>query len=272
MTFGAASAGATRYYSVDSGAFSATYTAPSTQGQHSVSLRQVSSQGYLGQTNTLTFTYDNLAPVGWDINTTLAGTQSSETTYFNKTHVAAGKAIAANMGAASESDIATITLTVGGAALDSVNDKLLFGTITQSLNAVASSGINQTIGTVTGVDWRYSAANVLTLTKNVGGSFSAADVQKIESAIAFKTIAGTTQGVRIFAFAHTDLAGNVGSSVTETVTVDTILSAVDLKAGAPVDATESSSFGVNHVSGKVIAANMALSTKALPLTSRVRVN
>ena len=261
LTFGAASAGATRYYSVDSSAYTTTYTAPTTQGQHTVAIRQVSSLGYLGQANALTFTYDNVAPVGWDINTTLAGTQSTDQSYFNKSNVAAGKAIDTNMGLANEADIATITISIAGAALDAVNDKLLFGTITQSLNGIATNGTNQTIGTVASVDWSYSASNVLTLTKNGGGVFSALDVQKIESAMAFKTLANATQGNRSFTFTHIDLAGNTGSSVTQTVTVDTILNPVDLISGGLVDATETSYYiAINAGAGKAIASNMGLPT------------
>lgn len=258
LTFGAAGAGNTLQYKVDGGSFSATYTAPTTQGAHTVLLRQVSSQGYLGPSASLTFTYDSTAPATWDINTVTAGTNSSETSAFNSTHVAAGKTIAANMGLAAETDIASVVVTVGGAQVDSVNDKLVFGTITQAIDGGSQSGNNQTINTVTGVNWVYNN-KVLTLSKNGGGAWSATDLQKIEQGLKFKTASNATQGDRTFSFAHTDLAGNTGVSVVETVKVDTTIGAVDLINGGAVNNTASSYFGINDIAaGKVIAPNMGL--------------
>ncbi|NBO50468.1 MAG: hypothetical protein EBU80_12275, partial [Chitinophagia bacterium] len=78
------------------------------------------------------------------------------------------------------------------------------------------------INTVTGVDWSYSTEKVLTLSKKVGGAFTAEQVQLIEKGLKFQTSANATQGDRTFTVAHQDVTGNTGTSVaTETVAVDT---------------------------------------------------
>jgi hypothetical protein len=70
------------------------------------------------------------------------------------------------------------------------------------------------------VDWSYSTSKVLTLTKNAGGNFTAAEVQTIEKALVFQTSSGATQGNRTFNFGHADAAGNVSATATQTVVVD----------------------------------------------------
>ena len=63
ITFGGTLlADGTRYYSVDGGAYTPSYTAPTTQGTHTVATKQVDSAGNSGQVTSLSFTYDNQAP------------------------------------------------------------------------------------------------------------------------------------------------------------------------------------------------------------------
>jgi hypothetical protein len=52
----------TRYFSVDGGDFTNTYTAPTSQGSHTVSIKQIDSAGNSGQISSLTFNLDTLAP------------------------------------------------------------------------------------------------------------------------------------------------------------------------------------------------------------------
>jgi hypothetical protein len=131
------------------------------------------------------------------------------------------------MGLTLDTDITTITIAVGGVA-DTTNDKLLFGTVTKTLNTVATSGTNLTMGGVTGIDWSYSTGKVLTLTKTAGGAFAAADIQTIEKALQFQTSGSATQGNRTFTFAHADAAANVSTTAIETVVVDYLAPVVKL--------------------------------------------
>ena len=260
LTVGAAGAGNTLQYKINNGSFIDNYTAPTTQGTYTVLVRKVSSQGYLGASASLTFTLDSIGPAAWDINTITAGNNSSETTFFNNNQVVAGKVITPNMGAVTDNDVAALVLTVSGTQIDSVNDQLLFGTVTRTLDATSNSGSNQTINTVTGVDWNYTN-KVLTLSKNGGGSWSATDLQKIEQGLRFKTSANAQQGDRTLTFAHVDLAGNTGASVTATLKVDTVIGAVDMISGGAVNAAASSYFGINDIaSAKIISPTIGLPT------------
>jgi hypothetical protein len=71
------------------------------------------------------------------------------------------------------------------------------------------------------VDWRYNADKVLTISNHAGGAFTPDELQKIERALQFKTIPGSTQGDRTFTISHSDGAGNTGTSGVETVKVET---------------------------------------------------
>ena len=263
LSFGAPSAGATRYYSVNGATFSSTYTAPTTQGQHTVVMRQVSSQGYLGQSSSLSFTLDTVAPTGWDLNTTVAGTQSTDDSYFNTANQVAGKSIAANVGTVADTDIVSITLTVGGAGLDTANDRLLFGGVSKTLDTTTGNGSNLTLNTISGIDYTYSSSKVLTLFKHSGAVFTTSDIQKIEQGVVFNTSA-TTQGNRSFALRHTDLAGNTSAAVTTTLTVDTLVAAVDLiGTQAGTQNTERITINASEViAGKAVFGNMAATTES----------
>jgi len=198
-----------------------------------------------------------------DLITATANTQATESQYYNASNAASGKAIVPNIALSTDTDIAKINIQVGGSGVDTTNDQVLFGTVTQTLNTTAASGTNITIGTVTGVDWSYSTAKLLTFSKNGGGSFTAADVQAIEQALQFKTISGATQGARTFSITHQDVAGNTSAGGVETVNVDTVgPTAVDLiTATANTQATESQYYNAsNAASGKAIVPNIALST------------
>jgi hypothetical protein len=58
----------TRYYSLNGAPYSTTYTAPTSQGAHTVSVKQIDSAGNSGQVTTLKWVYDDVAP-----NVTLSG-------------------------------------------------------------------------------------------------------------------------------------------------------------------------------------------------------
>ncbi len=55
-------AGATVEYKLDTGAWTSTYTAPTTDGAHSLQVRQTDAAGNISATTTLNFTLDTLAP------------------------------------------------------------------------------------------------------------------------------------------------------------------------------------------------------------------
>ena len=263
LTFGAPSAGASRYYSVDGSVYSNVYTAPTSQGSHTVAIRQISSQGYWGQSSSVEFDFDSQAPSTWDLNTNVAGTQSTDDGYFNFAQQVGGKQIAANVGTVSDLDVVSISISVSGVGLDSANDRLLFGTVNKLIDTTASSGNNITINGVSGLDYSYSSSKVLTLSKHGGGALSASDIQKIEQGVSFIT-SSNTQGNRSFALRHTDLAGNTSSAVTTTLVVDTQIAAVDLISGqAGTQNTERSYINASQVAnGKALFANMAATTES----------
>jgi hypothetical protein len=156
-----------------------------------------------------------------DLITSTAGTQATESQFYNVSNAAAGKAVFANIQASTDSDITRINIAVAGTA-DTSNDKLLLvGTSTDTidLNTTAQTG-TETISGIA-VDWSYSTGKVLTISQTGGGAFTALQVQTIEQALQFKTATGATQGDRSFTISHTDLSGNTGTSAVETVAVDT---------------------------------------------------
>lgn len=171
---------------------------------------------------------DTTAPQAVDLDGGVNGTQSAETQRYVLTSSAGTNLqLLPNIALSTDSDIASITVAVAGAGLDTAKDKLVFGSATINLNTTAQSGSNQTIAGITGVNWSYSTGKLLTVTQNAGGAFTAAQVQTLEKALNFKT-ASSIGGNRTFTVSHVDGATNASSSATETISVHTPTSSIDL--------------------------------------------
>ena len=150
-----------------------------------------------------------------------AGIQSASSITVNSTEASNGKSIASAIQAPNDIDITKIKIVLAGANLDALvsKDQLVLDAA-KSLNA-DFTGSNQTINSISGIDYAYTAATkTLTLTKNGGGALTASNVDNIVAGILFKT-ASTTQGIRTATISYVDAAGTESSSATTTLTVST---------------------------------------------------
>jgi hypothetical protein len=269
LTVSDPASGATLLYSVNGGAFSSTYTPPTSQGQHTVSVRQISREGYLGQITALPFTYDTIAPTIIDLSAIVAGVQSAATVYVSQGGIqpplpARGglpSFLLPNITASSDTDIAIITFTSKGAIdpLDTLitqNNGFVKPFDTRSTPIV----FNQTIAGVNGVSWRYDSTNKLfAFSKSDGSNFSVSEVLAIEKGLKFLTVA-PLEADRTFHLSHTDAAGNVSQPAVITVKIDNVKPTIDLIAATPnfKEDAQFSYFNATHANiGKIVAPDMA---------------
>ncbi len=200
-----------------------------TQGDRTFTFTHFDFAGNESATATATIKVDTLSPGGIDLDSTKAGVDATSLQYFNQTVLASSTKstlIAGDISRPAENDIATISVTIGGAKFDPANDKFVINGIVLALN-VDLSPTTQPIAGVSGVTISY-ANKTLTFKKSNGDSFVASDVQKIESTLGFQTN-GNSQGDRTFTFTRTDQAGNASASAIATIAVDTFVpEAVDL--------------------------------------------
>ena len=260
LTVSDPTSGAKLLYSVDGGAFSSTYTPPTSQGQHTVSVRQISREGYLGQPSALTFTYDTVSPSDIDLNSAVAEVQTNVTLYVRKSGVPL-PALIPKINISNDGDIARIDIAANG-----VTDKLdLLLSANSSLRvALGSESIattpNQTIGGVSGVNWNYDGnSKLLSFSKNNGSNFNDTEVQAIEQSLQFLTIS-TLATDRTFHLSHTDAAGNVSQPAVITVKIDNLKPTIDLIDATPnlKEDAQFSYFNATHaITGKTIAPDMA---------------
>jgi hypothetical protein len=156
---------------------------------HVVTLTQITDSGSDNSVTTLALAstvHDTTAPTAIDLTNGTGGTQAIESQFYILANVGAGKALLPNIAASGDTDIAIITMAVGGAVADTSNDKLLLvgtNTDTISLNTTAQSG-TETISGIA-IDWSYSTGQVLSISKTGGGAFTSAQTQTIEQALQF---------------------------------------------------------------------------------------
>ncbi len=202
----------------------------SKQGERAFTFTHFDQAGNDSTSATATVKLDTLGPGDIDLNGSTDVTDAETKQYFNQSVLASSTQsvlIAANIKKPVDNDIAIISVTVGGANFDPAGDKFVINDIEYALTADLPA-TNLTIAGLSGSGVTFSYANkTITFKKSNGDSFDAADVQKIEKAIGFKTNA-TTQGERTFTFIHTDQAGNTSNSATATIQVDT-------RAPEPID-------------------------------------
>jgi hypothetical protein len=254
--------GARLLYSLDGGTFSSTYTPPTTQGQHTVSVRQISREGYLGQPSALTFTYDTVSPSDIDLNSAVVEVQTNATLYVRKSGVPL-PALIPKINISNDGDIARINIAATGVT-DTLD--LLFSANSSLRVALSGASIdttpNQTIGGVSGVNWNYNGnSKLLSFGKSNGSNFNDTEVQAIEQSLQFLTGSSLTTD-RIFHLSHTDAAGNVSQPAVITVKIDNVKPTIDLIAGNPNpknDAQFSYFNATNAITGKIVTPDMAAS-------------
>ena len=193
-------------------------TTPSTGYYDVIVTTFIAGLGAFSASQLLRIKVDATPPDNTDLNADTG--QVNAQTYVNASEVVAGKSIAGDTQAPSSTDIGRVKIVLAGAGLDKVNDKLVLDSaIVLSADV---TGSNVTIGTITGIDYKYdSASQTLTLTKNGGGALDATTIDDIVKAIKLSTTS-TTQGDRTATISYVDLAGNEGTAAVSTLKVDTV--------------------------------------------------
>ncbi len=182
---------------------------------------------------------DTIAPDAVDLDSA-ANVQNTSATTTNREQLAQGIAFDASIVAPTATDIKQIKVVLGGANLDTTNDKLALNVdITLTLTA-DTTGSNITINGVTGINYTYTAVSkTLVLSQNGGGNLAVAEVKAITEAVALKNTAiSPAQGNRTATISYVDGNNNEGASAAATIMVDTIApDAVDLDSAANVQNT-----------------------------------
>lgn len=152
--------------------------------------------------------------------------QNTATTYFNKTvgMAAGGLAIFADVQASGDAHIAKIQIGAAGAVTDTSNDQIKFGSQTLTLNTTPSNGSSVVVAG-TELNWSYTNAKVLTLTKTNGDNFTSEEALAVEKSLLFNIndYANAAQGNRTFTLQHFNKIDSAGALATQTVSVDTII-------------------------------------------------
>lgn len=271
-------AGVMLMYSVDNGTFSETFLAPTAQGQHRVSVRHISTEGFFGQISTLNFTFDTLPPEDIDLSATKTGVQSESTVYVRKGGIEqtlrsviddTASFLIPQINATRDTDIARISLTALS-AIDINSDSLIAptGGIVKPFNNSSTLIPNKTpfaLGGVEGVAWEYDGnTKKFLFSKTDGNNFTGAQVQAIEKSLKFIISSSSIlDSDRQFSLKHIDAAGNFSTSAVVTVKIDNTKPIIDLIAGNQKsnDDAQVSYFNASHMrTGKTVAPDMALSS------------
>lgn len=233
-------------------------TSSALEGDRTFTISRTDIAGNVSDSATQTIRVDYKPPAAIDLDTDLAGVNATALQYFNQT-IATGTQtvlIAPKMAVSTDTDIARISVVIGGAGFDPANDQFLINGFSVALNTGDKSLADNPVAGVSRVTWTYnSTTQTFTFTKALGGSFSASEVQTIERALAFKSTANS-QGNRTFTFTHSDQAGNASATAAATINVDTIApGVVDLDdSTAGVQSTSSAGINVANLTGPVAIA------------------
>ncbi len=237
-----------------------TNTTPS-QTPRSFTFTHTDAVGNVSGSGTQTLNVDTIVLAN-DWNSTLASTQQTDTSFFNKANLITSKNILPVLTVPiAETDIVNLKIDASSATVVT-SDQLLFGSVTHNFGAAATTGTT-IIGTLT-IDWAMTAARVLNITKNGGGAFSAAEINAIQADLRFQTTA-TSQTARVFGFSRTDLAGNVSSVSTISLTVDTVAPQnIDLTyLIAGVDLANSNKFAIKDIATGITIAPLIIGPSIL---------
>jgi hypothetical protein len=201
--------------------FNTVSSASTTQGDRVFTLTHTDTSNNVSVSGSSTVTVDTtvsgvdfLAAAG--VQTTTSGYVTALTAVSNNLLITTG-----NITAPTDTDLAKVSVVVGGAKLDTSGDCLVLD-VKQALNANFSA-TNVTIGTVAGLDYTYNASTkTLLISATSGAVIPGVNMQKIINGLAFNT-SSAQQGDRTFAISYIDKLGNQGAASTATLTVDTIL-------------------------------------------------
>ena len=183
------------------------YTPPALSGNYTVLLRQVSAEGYLGQTSSFTYTLDTTLPSSLALNSN--GSGLSDAVYYGNSDLGKAKAIAPSIVLGKDNDVSTLTLLVGNTQAGL--DRLVYASNAEQLLQVGTASVvssSQTIGGVSvNVVYTPSAQRFDFSANNASKTFTADELRQFASALAFKTTDANSGG-RNFSFSLTDVAGN----------------------------------------------------------------
>lgn len=233
-------------------------------GSNTLQARFVDSGNNVGTSLSQAYVLDTSAPAAVDLSAN-GGTQATATTTVkSSTTTSSTVSIAPDIQAPTEADITTLSVTIGGTGLDTANDTLrLDGSTNRALNANFGAS-NVTVGGISGVSYSYdSTTHALSLNKNGGGSFTAADVDNILSGISLRTTSttSTTDGARDFTIGYTDVAGNTSLTATSTVTIDNTAPTVTASSlGFSADTGNSSSDRITQTAAQTVSGTLSANT------------
>ncbi len=246
-----------------------TNTSPS-QTPRTFTFTHTDGVGNVSGSGTQTINVDTIVLAN-DWNSTLAGTQQTDTSFFNKANLATSKNILPALAVAiAENDIVNLKIDASSATVVS-GDQLLFGSVVHNFSTSAPNGTTSISGLT--IDWAMTASRVLTITKNGGGAFSAAEVNAIQADLRFQTTS-TSQTARVIGFSRTDLAGNVSTVSTVTLNIDTLAPQdIDLTStSAGIDKTLTRPFAAKDIlNGILIAPNVVAATTAETDIASIRI-
>lgn len=194
-------------------------TAPSTVTSSSAQFSLVSSTGEVGGASTATLIVDTQAPT-LDSDKATIGVQTGGKKLFSVPEMIAGDHMFnTEFYIWPASDIASITIRMGGAQLDPARDKLVLDTPI-SLNSNLATVNGKVVGGIGGLSYGFdSGTRTLTITKSSGATLNDVEARAILKAILLQN-STPSSGDRTANVILTDKAGNT-SQTNLTVTVDT---------------------------------------------------
>jgi hypothetical protein len=293
LTVSTLEAGATRSYVVDTGSASGTYTAPTTNGSHTVTVTDTDTAGNVSTTGSITFTLDITAPAAPTAVTltSVGGTVVSNTLNTTNTDLTATASITAGEATGGKAELyigSTLVATDSAIAIGDTSVAFDVGTASNTaLQAVIAAGgvatvrLYDLVGNVVtssvsnpSLTVDYVAPTTPTVTLTTDSGTLATDNYTNDASLTFSTLeagatrsyvvdggtasvtytAPTTDGSHTVAVTDTDAAGNVSTSGSITFTLDKT-------AAAPVISgltTDTGATGVAGVTTDKITSNTAL--------------
>ncbi|WP_342119052.1 Ig-like domain-containing protein [Pseudoduganella sp. OTU4001] len=184
LSVSALEAGASRTFKVDSAAASSTYTAPTTQGSHTVIVADTDAAGNSAN-RSFTFTLDTLADPEGDLNVTLGDTLVNASERTSVAYTVSGLNADANATVTFSDGVNTVVGNNGTVNLSSLND----GQVTVTVSAKDFAGnVANGVGASLILDTRLTAPTLaLTLDSTDGGSGHNSDGRTNSAALTFST-------------------------------------------------------------------------------------
>jgi hypothetical protein len=188
------------------------------QGAEDITATATDTASNTATSSVKSITVDTIAPDAVDLDPT-TGIQASSLVAAGSSQITAGIAFDSDIATPSATDIKEIKIVLGGAALDVVNDRLVLN-VELALGS-DHNGDNITIGTIAGIDYRYTNSDkTLVISKGDASSFSASQIESIIEAIKLKNAQATpANGERTATISYIDTASNEGASATATINV-----------------------------------------------------